>query len=201
MNPYYQRAVVWPAERQSGLINSIFNNYYVPPVIFQCRREPNPKPGGRPILWQTAIDGKQRITSILAFFAGQIPYRDPRGKKYWYPVQEAKHKGRLLTAEMKNRFDNASLLCIEYEGLNSKQEEDLFARVQQGMALSNYEKQMASHTPWTVLIKEIMKNNAQIANMCSDLKRGKDFGNVANVIAMIHYYNGRPEEDNLALQV
>lgn len=194
---------MWPAARQSGLINSIFNNYYIPPVIFQCRKEVNPStPNARPTLYQTAIDGKQRLSSILQFMAGQIPYKDPRGVTWWYPVQEAKNrKGRILTQELKDKFDNWSLLCIEYMGLKQKQEEDLFARVQQGMALSNFEKQMASHTPWTRLIKEVIKSYKLVAEICVDLKRGKDFGNVANVIAMMHYYDAKPESEPLSLRV
>ncbi|EPS97903.1 hypothetical protein FOMPIDRAFT_17561, partial [Fomitopsis schrenkii] len=34
LDPEYQRDVVWPETKQSGLIDSILRNYYIPPVIF-----------------------------------------------------------------------------------------------------------------------------------------------------------------------
>lgn len=189
--------------RQSGLINSIFNNYYIPPVIFQTKKVQDPKtPNARPTLYQTAIDGKQRLSSIIEFMAGRIPYKDPRGVTWWYPVVEAQNrKGKILTKELKDRFDNWSLLCIEYEGLKQQQEEDLFARVQQGMALSNNEKQMASHTPWIKLVKEIMKANKEVTEICGDMKRGKDFGNIANVVVSAFYNGLRQGNEPLGLKV
>src|SRR5579871_5898735 len=36
VNPDYQREVVWNDKRQVDLIDSFFNNYYVPPVIFKA---------------------------------------------------------------------------------------------------------------------------------------------------------------------
>lgn len=194
---------MWPAQRQSGLIDSIFNNYYIPPVIFKCVPiEGSTVPDAHPIKMQTAIDGKQRLSSIIEFMAGKIPYKDPRGVIWWYPVREAKdRRGRILTQKLKDRFDNWSLLCIEYEGLNRQQEEDLFARVQQGMALSNNEKQMASHTPWIKLIKELMRTYKLVTEICGDLKRGKDFGNIAGVLAMVFYKDKRKGNEPLSLKV
>jgi hypothetical protein len=34
LNPEYQRDVVWGAQKQIGIIDSIFRNFYIPPVIF-----------------------------------------------------------------------------------------------------------------------------------------------------------------------
>lgn len=134
--------------------------------------------------------------------AGRIPYKDPRGITWWYPVVDAKNKkGRILTKELKDRFDNWSLLCIEYIGLKQQQEEDLFARVQQGMALSNNEKQMASHTPWIKLVKEIMKTYKLVTEICGDMKRGKDFGNIANVVVAAFYNDLKPGNEPLGLKV
>ena len=208
LNPYYQRDVVWTEVRQSGLINSIFNNYYVPPVIFQCRRVKNDSAetangGKRTILYRTAIDGKQRLSSIINFRAGRIPYKDFRGTNWWYPCFEAKAKlknGKVLTASMKEQFDNWSLLCIEYTGLTPTQEEELFSRVQQGMALSNSERQMAGHTPWIRMIKELLTTYKEVVNICDGLKRGKDFGYTANVCVMVHYRHKLEDDEALTLK-
>ncbi|KAI9462077.1 hypothetical protein HD554DRAFT_2027786 [Boletus coccyginus] len=34
LDPEYQRDVVWQEEKQSGLIDSVLRNYYIPPIIF-----------------------------------------------------------------------------------------------------------------------------------------------------------------------
>lgn len=117
-------------------------------------------------------------------------------------MQESSTKrGKILTQELKDKFDNWSLLCIEYTGLTSRQEEDLFARVQQGMALSNYEKQMASHTPWIALVKQLMAANRSLINLCVDTTRGRDFGNFANVVGMIFHHTKKHGHEALTLRV
>src|SRR5262245_59529677 len=81
LNPPYQRGerdlikscfispnvsidVVWPESKQIGLIDSIFRNFYIPPVVFAVTKE-----DGEDV--RVCVDGKQRLTSIQKFFDGQ----------------------------------------------------------------------------------------------------------------------------------
>ncbi|KAK0194821.1 hypothetical protein F5146DRAFT_1022923 [Armillaria mellea] len=73
LDPEYQRGEVWRENKQTGLIDSIFRNFYIPPVIFAV----NLFEDGTET--RTCIDGKQRLTSIHRFMEGLIPRR-----KYWY---------------------------------------------------------------------------------------------------------------------
>ena len=50
--------VVWPEAKQIGIIDSVFRNFYIPPVIFAV----NSFEDGSET--RTCIDGKQRLTSI-----------------------------------------------------------------------------------------------------------------------------------------
>jgi hypothetical protein len=50
--------IVWTGKKQSHLIDSVINNYYIPPIIFSCKRLDN----GRWV--RVCIDGKQRLTAI-----------------------------------------------------------------------------------------------------------------------------------------
>ena len=50
--------VVWPEAKQIGIIDSVFRNFYIPPVIFAV----NTFEDGSET--KTCIDGKQRLTSI-----------------------------------------------------------------------------------------------------------------------------------------
>ncbi|KAG1470478.1 hypothetical protein G6F56_002665 [Rhizopus delemar] len=53
----YQREVVWDQTKMSALIDSILNNYFIPPLVFAIRevKEKNTR---------VCIDGKQRLTAI-----------------------------------------------------------------------------------------------------------------------------------------
>lgn len=57
--------VVWPEVKQIGLIDSIFRNFYIPPVIFAVYKDED----GQEV--RTCVDGKQRLTSIVKFIDGR----------------------------------------------------------------------------------------------------------------------------------
>ena len=58
--------VVWNDVKQSNLIGSIFQNYYVPPIVFAVYKDDE----GEEV--RCCVDGKQRLTSIQKFFDGQV---------------------------------------------------------------------------------------------------------------------------------
>ena len=58
--------VVWPTNKQIGLIDSIFRNFYIPPVVFAVQKDEE----GEEV--RVCVDGKQRLTSIQKFIDGQV---------------------------------------------------------------------------------------------------------------------------------
>ncbi|KAF2810377.1 uncharacterized protein BDZ99DRAFT_570957 [Mytilinidion resinicola] len=145
LDPDYQRGVVWTADRMSKLIDSLMENYYVPPVIFNCFRLAGNDEGER---WRrVCIDGKQRISSIHAFIKGKIPCHD-KYKRKWYFTAPDHPKRRVLPQSVKESFQKKEILSFEFAALNRQQEEDLFARVQLGMSLNPAEKMRATNGPW-----------------------------------------------------
>lgn len=55
-----------------ALIESLFRNYYVPPILFLITHDdedPNE-------IVRVCMDGKQRLTSIQKFFDGQVCEQD-----------------------------------------------------------------------------------------------------------------------------
>ena len=59
------RDVVWPETKMIKLLDSIYRNFYVPPILFaQVEKD------GQSIL--RCVDGKQRLTSIQKFFDGHV---------------------------------------------------------------------------------------------------------------------------------
>lgn len=57
LEPEYQRGVVWNEAKQSAVIDSIFRNYYVPPVLFSIHTITNEE-GDKEDL-RICVDGKQ----------------------------------------------------------------------------------------------------------------------------------------------
>jgi hypothetical protein len=90
VDPEYQREVVWTgkctregcyqtalmsrlADRMTGLINSLMENFYIPPIILnkKTRTGQSNEQEHEPI--HVCVDGKQRLSSVRAFVKGMIP--------------------------------------------------------------------------------------------------------------------------------
>ncbi|KAK3061918.1 hypothetical protein LTS18_005178 [Coniosporium uncinatum] len=80
INPDYQRGMVWSGQQMSGLINSLLENYYVPPILF--KRTHITLADGSTRIKRVCVNGKQRLSSIKAFVNGKISCRDRTGKKW-----------------------------------------------------------------------------------------------------------------------
>jgi uncharacterized protein with ParB-like and HNH nuclease domain len=52
--------------KQIKLIDSIFRNFYIPPVVFAVQKDDE----GEEV--RICVDGKQRLTSIQKFFDGHV---------------------------------------------------------------------------------------------------------------------------------
>ncbi|MCL1096173.1 MULTISPECIES: DUF262 domain-containing protein [Shewanella] len=65
--PGYQRDSIWSTEKQSFLIDSILKNIPIPPIFLHLTIDDST---GKTSF--AVIDGKQRLTSIIAFIKGEI---------------------------------------------------------------------------------------------------------------------------------
>ncbi|KAK7030487.1 hypothetical protein VNI00_014075 [Paramarasmius palmivorus] len=150
----YQREVVWDDDKQIAMIDSLFRNYYVPPVIFSVKSYDDGTET------RMCIDGKQRLTSVRRFMDGEIPHRDARTKeRVWYtdnPRFGPKTNKKILSEGVKNTFAKKQITCVEYEGLSFDQERDVFQRVQLGMPLTPAEKLNVVHTPRSGLVRDLI---------------------------------------------
>uniref|UniRef100_A0A0W0G065 GmrSD restriction endonucleases N-terminal domain-containing protein n=1 Tax=Moniliophthora roreri TaxID=221103 RepID=A0A0W0G065_MONRR len=177
LDPEYQRDVVWTAQKQTQLIDSIFRNYYIPPIIF-CVTVHDDGSESR-----TCIDGKQRLTSIRLFMDGLIPHKDLHtGQQFWYKNNpEAKRRGRntLLPEKYRLIFSNKQVVCVEYGKLKPPDERDIFRRVQLGIALTPAEKLQANATPRANFIRHLISSYCTPSTLghqdvAWDRDRGKD---------------------------
>ncbi|KAH9054858.1 hypothetical protein EDB87DRAFT_1644608 [Lactarius vividus] len=152
LDPHYQRDVVWSEIKQIGLVDSIFRNFYIPPIIFAVSQSSDGTER------RVCIDGKQRLTSIQKFMDGLIYHKDEESKrKYWYK-QKAGKPGKQLPPKYKRMFSNKQIVCIEYMEITEDDEREIFRRVQLGMALNYAEKMKAeAPTPRQTLIHELVQ--------------------------------------------
>ncbi|KAF8621566.1 hypothetical protein AX15_007593 [Amanita polypyramis BW_CC] len=192
LNPPYQRDVVWPTSKQIKLIDSIYRNFYIPPVVFAVQKDED----GEDV--RICVDGKQRLTSIQKFFDGQIPHRDILTKKnYWFTLSESTKSLRNEVPDYwKEVFAGKKITCVEYQGLTPDQERDIFQRVQLGMSLTAAEKLQAISSPWADWISHLEARHVSVDGGLSsqfewDTKRGRDFQNIAH---FVYCCDGLPNE-------
>jgi len=174
ISPDYQRDVVWTTDRMIHLVDSLFNNFYVPPLIFKVVTGTAEE--GKRRAWRTCIDGKQRLTTIQQFFDGDIPYKDKLGQRWYYTLPPGASGGtkRLLSEEQREFINNVNLVNIEFEAINEEQEEDMFQRVQLGIPLSVAERLAALTGLIPSFVTDVRKSYTSIPILVGT-KRAIDF--------------------------
>ncbi|KAG1760256.1 hypothetical protein EDD22DRAFT_1051686 [Suillus occidentalis] len=171
LDPEYQRDVVWPESKQSGLIDSMLRNYYMPPVIFAVSTADD----GSEL--RTCIDGKQRLTSIQRYMF--------TNERLWYRPSAANARRKLLPKQLLHQFANKQIVCVEYSDINPDQEREIFQRVQLGVALTPAERMQAIVGPWPTIIREIQSQvlgeNGFQGYLDWGHARGRDFQCMASI--------------------
>ncbi|KAI0356390.1 hypothetical protein OH77DRAFT_1401547 [Trametes cingulata] len=203
LNPPYQRDVVWPEPKQIKVLDSIWRNYYVPPVVFAVYLDDE----GEEV--RCCVDGKQRLTSIQKFFDGQVSVSSHKhwetGKSWWYRRPTTQKNAKLEVPEKwKKDFAQKTITCIEYRGLSKTLERDIFQRVQLGMPLTAAEKLQAINSPWQEFISElearfITPEDGLTSTIDVDVGRGRDFQLVAQLVYCCEQYpvHAQPTAKNL----
>ncbi|KAJ3015653.1 hypothetical protein HKX48_004442 [Thoreauomyces humboldtii] len=176
----YQREVVWNDKRQSHLIESIIKNYPIPNLIFAVSEiDGNDH--------KTVIDGKQRLTSIYQFMIGAIPSIDSKtGHKLWYQGCTTKgRRARNMTPDERREFGQKAVTCVHYRHITTAQQQDIFARVQLGVALSSSEKLYALPGRLGEYIRELMMGYSQVLTQVNT-KRKVAFLLLVQVWIVVH---------------
>ncbi|KAF5363203.1 hypothetical protein D9758_008370 [Tetrapyrgos nigripes] len=198
LEPEYQRDVVWTKEKQTGLIDSILRNFYIPPIIFVV----NTDDAGNET--KTCIDGKQRLTSIHRFMDGLIPHRDPStNEKFWYQIDPSVHGGkkvpaaRLLPPQYRKSFAGKQIVCVEYTDLTDSDEREIFQRVQLGMALTSAEKLHVIATPRAQFIRSLLNTHVSDDTLGDpklpwDRSRGGDFRCISQAVFVMSKWTSSP---------
>ncbi|KAH6879728.1 hypothetical protein BKA70DRAFT_1576170 [Coprinopsis sp. MPI-PUGE-AT-0042] len=182
----YQRDVVWPDAKQISLMDSIFRNFYVPPVIFATKQHDD---GSET---KICIDGKQRLTSIRRFMDGQIPHKDAlTAEKWWFKESPPGQKARkVLPEKLRKTFANKQIVCVEYQDISEDDEREVFQRVQLGMALTPAEKLQVTNTHRSTFVRSLVNKHIKDGGLSSDhlerdTSRGSDFRCLAQALYLL----------------
>ncbi|KAG9284651.1 hypothetical protein G9A89_004693 [Geosiphon pyriformis] len=179
LNPEFQREVVWTPTKQSHLIDSILKNFYIPPIIFSCKKLDSTR-------WmRICIDGKQRLTSIRRFMENEIPHTNPAEgnlKKRYY--RGATQNQRHLSDSERECFDCSELVCVEYYDLTLNQEQEIFSRVQLGMPLTAAEKLQAISSPLAEYAHTLFTTFPNLEKII-EVRRGRPFQLITQSLHMI----------------
>ncbi|KAJ6485138.1 hypothetical protein C8R47DRAFT_980663 [Mycena vitilis] len=197
LNPPYQRGVVWPLAKQALLIDSLFRDFYIPPVVFAVMEDDDGVPT------RVCVDGKQvrpvlRLTSIQRFLDGQLPYIQSKKQQYYFTCPDSAKSTRLqLPEDVKEVFCQKTVTCVEYTDLPASLEREIFMRVQMGMSLTTAEKLAAIDSPWAEWISTLESKHISVEGGLSevlnwDTSRGREFQNVAHFVYCCDSY---PDEN------
>ncbi|KAI9499552.1 hypothetical protein BDB00DRAFT_794451 [Zychaea mexicana] len=170
-----------------ALIDSVMNNYYIPPVVLAVRKAADGK------VLRVCIDGKQRLTSISRFMNNEIPYSDLSGGTAvdrYYCNNTAEDDGReYLDDETRDQFDHTQLVCVEYTNLDTDSEIEIFSRVQLGVPLTSAEKLKANITPVAKYCTAVYEQyRSDLSVLFADV-RSYIFQHIAFLVLMIHNPN------------
>lgn len=192
LDPDYQREVVWDEGRAATLINSILMGYFIPPIIFNVKKNVVKVEGKEKISYlRICVDGKQRLTSIWKFMSGKIGFFDASSpaKKWYYCHQiingQIQISNRNVLPNAVKKFFNERVFCTyEYEGLSQDTEETMFQLVQRGVALTPAEKMRAMSTEWAVFTRQYEEDYELIVNL-SKQNRASGFRLILTIFTMI----------------
>ncbi|KAG5335956.1 hypothetical protein C0989_012472 [Termitomyces sp. Mn162] len=196
LDPEYQRDVVWPDAKMIGLIDSIFRNFYVPPVIFSVvsYNDGSEK--------RICIDGKQRLTSIQRFMDGLIPHKDPitNQKLFYTDTGGGRLKRKILPQKYRKLFANKQIVCVEYTDVSDSDEREIFQRVQLGMALTPAEKLQVVNTPRSAFIRSLLTHfltssssysedgAGSLAHFDWERTRGSDYRSISQMVFCLYTF-------------
>ena len=141
-----QRKYVWTSDREQEMWDTLLLNVRIPE--FHCILQ------GR---IRNICDGKQRLTCIFKILRNQIPYKRSTAKKeclwlFEYVANKNKKNSlpysiyfKDLPGEIQDNIATKTLNIVRYFNLTREEEIMLFRKINNGMALSEFARGMASY--------------------------------------------------------
>lgn len=139
LNPEYQRKSVWTYKDKQFFLDTVFNNYPCPAVYLQKENTPS-----GPLY--NVVDGKQRLSTVLDFYAGRI-----RINKDFSIVEMRGLKFKDLTEKMQSDFYNYIFMVEQIRSESSVDWGEVFQRVNKNQKkLTDQELRHARFDGWLI---------------------------------------------------
>ncbi|KAF8750635.1 hypothetical protein RHS01_08889 [Rhizoctonia solani] len=191
----YQRDVVWNDAKQSNLIDSVYRDYFIPPVLFakrigddgeEIKTANNVSPvstGSWMVIYPVSLS---IIAESICTYAFTVKVD---GKSWFYQTRGNKAAKKVIPNGWKKQFASKQLIVVEFADLSDATERDIFQRVQLGMALNEAEKQKAISSPTVTWIRTMVTQYFEGDDgipqfMKMNMRRSKDFQCVAQYVYM-----------------
>lgn len=167
MDPDFQRAFIWPEDKQSKLIESILMR--IPLPVFYLAEDPQ----GRMIV----VDGLQRLSTFDSFLKNQL--------KLKLPGQKELHGKRFqdLSPKLQNRIEDCNLVLYVVDAkVPERARLDIFERVNGGVPLTRQQMRNCLYMgPATRFLKEEAASklfcDTTGKSLSSDTMRDREFVN------------------------
>ena len=139
LNPEYQRKSVWTYKDKQFFLDTVFNNYPCPAVYLQKENTPT-----GPLY--NVVDGKQRLSTVLDFYAGKI-----RINKEFSIVEMRGLKFKDLTEKRQSDFYNYIFMVEQIRSESSVDWGEVFQRVNKNQKkLTDQELRHARFDGWLI---------------------------------------------------
>ena len=185
-DPAYQRAGdVWSLAQRQLFIDSLLNGYDVPKIYLHDLR------GRHPTKVYAVVDGRQRLTALWAFVRDEFPlaatFRVEDQEEPLIADPGAAPSGPVRFSEMDPRWRTAflrtPLSVVLIRGASEADIEELFARLNNGVALSDPERRNASGGAMAGLIRDVAASAALFGVVGFDAARGAHLDLAARLLA------------------
>lgn len=161
-SPYYQRfSRIWDDKKRKLLIDTIINNFDIPKFYLNYFIEEKNELNINNFLY-AIIDGKQRLEAIFDFLDNKYPLDN---ELVFIENEDIKIHGLLYNdllrdyPDIASRIENYALDVVFITTDDPSRLEELFLRLNGGVALTNAEKRNAISSPLNEKIRDIVKNN------------------------------------------
>lgn len=145
-----QRGLVWEKARKSLLIHSMATGIPIPATY--ARRSVITNEEGKEVKVYDVLDGRQRLTSIAAYFNNEyaltdlplVVYEDLDGTSKMVNISGLYYNQ--LPEGLQERIKNARISVIYFDDLDDDEVKELFKRLNNGKSLSTKARVLASCT-------------------------------------------------------